>query len=69
MTNQTIDNLLNKIKTSRSRILAELTNISPEQGLIKVEPDTWNIQEVVEHLVLAERGGFDLITQQQKNLE
>ena len=57
----TIDNLLNKIKASRSQIIELTNNISPVQGSIKIEPDIWNIQEVIEHLVLAERGGFDLI--------
>ena len=56
-----INNLLNKIRTSRSQIIALSNNISPVQASIKIEPGLWNIQEVIEHLVLAERGGFDLI--------
>jgi hypothetical protein len=57
----TIDNLLYKIKASRSQIIESVKNISSVQGSTKIEPVTWNIQEVIEHLVLAERGGFDLI--------
>jgi len=57
----TIYNSLNKIKASRSQIIELANNISPVQGSIKIEPDMWNIQEVIEHLVLAEKGGFNLI--------
>lgn len=61
MVTNTIDDLLSKIKASRSQIIELTNNISPVQGSIKIEPDIWNVQEVIEHLVLAERGGFDLI--------
>lgn len=61
MVNNKIGNLLNEIRVSRSRILAEVEKLNPIQGSTKVESIGWNIQEVIEHLVLAERGGFDLI--------
>jgi hypothetical protein len=61
MVNNKIGDLLNVIKVSRLRILEELEKLTPNQGSTKVESNGWNIQEVVEHLVLAERGGFDLI--------
>lgn len=56
-----IEPLINKIKTSRSQIVELVENITPVEGSIKIKPDTWSIQDVIEHLVLAERGGFDLI--------
>jgi hypothetical protein len=56
-----INNELKKIKASRARVLNEISNISFEEGAKKISPESWSMQEVIEHLVLAERGGFDLI--------
>ena len=53
--------LLESIKKSRSDVIASIANLSTAEGNKKPDPDRWNIQEVIEHLVLAERGGFDLI--------
>ena len=61
MNTNTIDNLLSEIKNSRTQIVELTKDISAYQGSIRTKPATWNIQEVIEHLVLAERGGFDLI--------
>ena len=59
--NHVLVTLQNEIKLSRSRILKEINNISTVDGSKKNDVASWNIQEVIEHLVLAERGGFDLI--------
>ncbi|MCO5723890.1 DinB family protein [Robiginitalea marina] len=56
-----IDSLLTDIRASRHKIVELVAGVSAGQGSLRVEPDRWNIQEVIEHLVLAERGGFDLI--------
>ena len=59
--NQVLVTLQNEIKLSRSRILKEINSISTADGSKKNDVESWNIQEVIEHLVLAERGGFNLI--------
>lgn len=59
--NNRLDLLFDEIKTSRSRVVQLTQNVSTELGMLRIKPDSWNIQEVIEHLVLAERGGFDLI--------
>jgi hypothetical protein len=56
-----IDSLLADIKASRHKIVELVAGVSAGQGRLWIAPDTWNIQEILEHLVLAERGGFDLI--------
>ena len=56
-----IHQLLANIKTARAQLLTEVEDVSPVKGSFKIDPDTWNLQEVIEHLVLAERLGFDMI--------
>lgn len=51
----------NRIALSRRAVLAELDGVSPSQGAWREAEGSWSLQEVVEHLVLAERGGFHLI--------
>ncbi|MEZ4809459.1 MAG: DinB family protein [Allomuricauda sp.] len=57
----TVERLLNEIKLSRARILDLISDVTHEDGASRLAEDQWNIQEIMEHLVLAERGGFDLI--------
>jgi len=59
--NSEIVKLLIEIKESRARILDEISDLTAIQGAQKKSSDSWSIQEVIEHLVLAERGGYDLI--------
>ncbi len=59
--NTEIDSLLHEISSSRSTVENLVKGLSTEQGRVRIEPNGWNIQEVIEHLVLAERGGYDLI--------
>ena len=51
---------LSAIQASRQRVLAELSEVTRKQGAWH-RVDEWSLQEVAEHLVLAERGGFALI--------
>lgn len=53
--------LLNEIKASRERIINLVVNINDDDGAKRLAQGQWSIQEIIEHLVLAERGGFDLI--------
>ena len=50
-----------ELKESRARILVEVKDLTAVQGTQKRSSDSWNIQAGIEHLVLAERGGYDLI--------
>lgn len=59
--NTTILKLLDDIKISRINMLNEVSVVTIEQGRMKPNENSWNIQDVLEHLVLAERGGYNLI--------
>ncbi len=59
--------LLNEIKVSRERIINLVVNINANDGANRLAKDQWSIQEIIEHLVLAERGGFDLIYTASEN--
>ena len=59
--NATIPPLLEEIHAARARVLAEVADVSIEIGAKKPDESAWSIQEILEHLVLAERGGYDLI--------
>lgn len=58
---QELNNLLGDIKKARAILLGHLHGLNSEQGRRKNKQGSWSLQEIVEHLVLAERGGFDLI--------
>lgn len=51
---------LDAIREVRARLLAEVEDLTQRQGAWRPEGE-WSLQEVIEHLVLAERLGFDLI--------
>jgi DinB superfamily len=53
-----VGNLINEVRNSRSRVLAAVDNLSPAQGAFKPAPDQWCINEILEHLVLAEQSGI-----------
>jgi hypothetical protein len=53
--------LLADVHTARVRVLDAVRGLTVEQGADRPGPGQWNVQEVLEHLVLAERGGYDLI--------
>lgn len=41
--------------------MEKVSHLSSEDGSRKPNAESWSLQEIIEHLVLAERGGFDLI--------
>jgi len=61
MTTMQVQELLEEIHASRARILAEVAGLSTDQGAWRLDSSTWSLQHVLEHLVLAERGGYNLI--------
>lgn len=58
---EVLNDYLENIHLSRMRMLEEVKDISSTVAARKPTDESWNIQEVIEHLVLAERGGFNLI--------
>ena len=54
----TVDNLVNEVRNSRNRVLAAVDNLSPAQGAFKPGPTQWCVNEILEHLVLAEQSGI-----------
>lgn len=51
--------LIAEAQAARARVLAVANGLSPAQAAFKPSPDRWSIQEVVEHLVLAEEFGVN----------
>ena len=54
--------LLEKLRASRDALVQGLAGISDLQGRFKPGPDSWSIEEIVEHLAVAEHGMYRLIT-------
>ena len=51
---------LAEIRIVRGRVLEECAGVSADHVAHR-QDGAWSLQDVIEHLVLAERGGFDLI--------
>lgn len=56
-----VEALVSEVRVARQRVLDIVRNLSPEQGGFKPSPDRWSVSEILEHLVLAELGGINLI--------
>lgn len=56
-----IETRLEAIRQARGRLLAEMEGVTEEQGRWRPKEAEWSLQEVVEHLVLAEKGGIDSV--------
>lgn len=56
-----VRSLISEVKNSREKILESVRSLSSEQGTFKASDDEWSIAEILEHLVLAEQGGINLI--------
>lgn len=54
--------LIEKLGTSRDALVTGLADISNSQAKFKPGPDSWSIEEIVEHLAVAEHGMYRLIT-------
>jgi hypothetical protein len=55
--------LIPEVAAARFRVVRAVNSLTVEQGAFKPGPDRWSIQEVVEHLVLAEQAGIQRIWQ------
>ncbi len=56
-----IERLLSDVRGSRVRVLGLVDGLTTDEGARKPSESAWSVQDVLEHLVLAERGGYDLI--------
>jgi hypothetical protein len=56
-----LDGLFDAVEIARGRFLATIRSLSPEQATFRVDPNTWSVAEITEHLVHAETGGINLI--------
>jgi hypothetical protein len=50
----TIEQRLRSIETKRLRLMEEISGLTPDQCVAHPRPEKWSIQEIIEHLVLAE---------------
>jgi cold shock CspA family protein len=56
-----VQRLISEAQAARERVLAVVGGLRPAQAAFKPGPDRWSIQEVVEHLTLAEDYGVNAI--------
>lgn len=47
---------LDKLSASQDKLLATLTSLTEEQFIYKPATDSWSIAELVEHIILSEKG-------------
>jgi uncharacterized damage-inducible protein DinB len=58
-----------QLRASRDELREALQGISEEQAKFKPSPDCWSIEEIVEHLAVAEHGMYRLITAHYEPLD
>jgi hypothetical protein len=56
-----VEKLISDVKAARQRVVEAVRHLSSEQGAYKLSPDRWSVAEILEHLVLAEQGGINLM--------
>ena len=58
-----VPELIADVAAARFRLVRAAEGLSPDQGAFKPASDRWSVQEVIEHLVLAEQAGINRIWQ------
>lgn len=58
-----------QLRASRDDLITALEGVSDAQAKFKPRPDRWSIEEIVEHLAIAEHGMYRLITAHYEMLE
>ena len=53
-----VGTLVDEVRSSRKRVLAAVDHLTSEEGAFKPSPDKWCINEILEHLVMAEQSGI-----------
>jgi hypothetical protein len=61
--------LVEKLRASQDALVAGLAGISEFQAKFKPNPDSWSIEDIVEHLGLAEHGLYRLMTAYSEPLD
>ena len=61
--------LVAQLRASRDTLLDAVAGVSDTQAKFKPAPDVWSIEDVVEHVAVAEHGMFRLITAHYEPLE
>jgi hypothetical protein len=61
--------LVEKLRASRDALVEELAGVSDTQAKFKPASDRWSIEEIVEHLAVAEHGMYRLMTAYSEPLE
>ena len=56
-----VKELTNDARRAREAMIGQLKEFSAEQAAFKPTPESWSAVDVVEHLVLAERGGIHMM--------
>lgn len=58
-----------QLRASRDELANALQGVSDDQAKFKPAPDCWSIEEIVEHLAVAEHGMYRLITAHYETLD
>lgn len=58
-----VPELIVEVAAPRRRVVGAVADLTTERGAFRPAPDRWCVQEVVEHLVLAEQAGIHRVWQ------
>jgi uncharacterized damage-inducible protein DinB len=61
--------LVGQLRASRDTLLDAVARVSDAQAKFKPAPDAWSIEDIVEHLAVAEHGMYRLITAHYEPLD
>ena len=61
--------LVDQLRASRDTLLEAVAGVSDAQAKFRAAPDKWSIQDVVEHVAVAEHGMYRLITAHYEPLD
>lgn len=61
--------LVDQLRASRDTLLEAVAGVSDAQAKFRAAPDKWSIEDVVEHLAIAEHGMYRLITAHYEPLD
>lgn len=53
-----VSTVVDEARSSRKRVLAAVDQLTSEQGAFKPAADKWCINEILQHLVMAEQSGI-----------
>lgn len=56
-----LQRLIHDVEAARRRVVQSVVDLDPEDAQVKPHPDSWSVNEILEHLVLAECSGISKI--------